>query len=53
MNGRFTLDFMQPFQSPIYLNAFLKEFEENGLTYDLQDVNRLETPDVRLPWRES
>lgn len=53
VNGRFTLDFMQPFQSPIYLNAFLKEFEENGLTYDLQDVNRLETPDVRLPWRES
>jgi len=53
VNGKFTLDFTQPFQSPIYLNAFLKELEENGITYDLQDVHSLDTPDVRLPWREN
>ena len=52
VNGRFTLDFIQPFQSPIYVNAFLKELKENGITYDLQDVNTLDTPDVRLPWIE-
>ena len=52
VNGRFTLDFTQPFASPIYLEAFLRELEENGITYDLQDVMRLEVPDVRLPWRE-
>lgn len=53
VNGRFTLDFLQPFRSPIYVNAFLKEFEENGITYDLQDVMKLDIPDTRLPWRES
>ena len=53
VNGKFTFDFIQPFQSPIYLNAFLKEFEDNGLTYDLQDVMKLDIPDVRMPWRES
>ena len=52
VNGRFTLDFIQPFSSPVFVNAFLKELEENGITYDLQDVNRLELPNVRLPWSE-
>lgn len=51
VNGKFTLDFIQPFQSPLYLNAFLKELEENGITYDLQDVMKLNIPDVKLPWR--
>lgn len=52
VNGKFTLDFTQPFQSPLYLNAFLRELDENGITYDLQDVNQLDVPDIRLPWRE-
>ena len=52
VNGKFTLDFTQPFQSPLYLNAFLRELEENGITYDLQDVNQLDIPDIRLPWRK-
>lgn len=50
VNGRFTLDFTQPFSSPIYLNAFLAELDENGITYDLQDVHRMELPNVKLPW---
>ena len=50
VNGRFTLDFLQPFSSPIYVNAFLKELEDNGITYDLQDVMSLELPNIRLPW---
>ena len=51
-NGKLTLDFTQPFQSPIYLNAFLRELEENGITHDLQDVKALDAPDVSLPWRK-
>ena len=50
VNGRFTLDFLQPFSSPIYVNAFLKELDDNGITYDLQDVMKLELPNIRLPW---
>ena len=52
VNGRFTLDFIQPFANPRYVNAFLRELEENGITYDLQDVMKLEIPDVKLPWKE-
>lgn len=44
VNGRFTLDFMQPFSDPFVLNAFLKELDENGITFDLQDVHSLELP---------
>ena len=52
VNGRFTLDFLQSFSSPIFVNAFLKELEENGIVYDLQDVNELELPNILLPWTE-
>ena len=52
VNGRFTLDFLQTFSSPVFVNAFLKELEENGIVYDLQDVNALELPNIELPWTE-
>ena len=52
VNGRFTLDFLQTFSSPIFVNAFLKELEENGIVYDLQDVNKLELANIKLPWAE-
>lgn len=52
VNGRFTLDFLQAFSSPVFVNAFLKELDENGIVYDLQDVNELELPNIRLPWTE-
>ena len=52
VNGRFTLDFIQPFSSPIFVEAFLKELEDNGITYDLQDVAALDVPNIRLPWSE-
>nr|WP_316625143.1 hypothetical protein [uncultured Ruminococcus sp.] len=52
VNGRFTLDFLQSFSSPVIVNAFLKELDENGIVYDLQDVNELELPNVKLPWTE-
>jgi len=52
VNGRFTLDFLQTFSSPVFVNAFLKELEENGIVYDLQDVQELELPNIRLPWTE-
>ncbi|MBO7663733.1 MAG: hypothetical protein J6U01_10215 [Clostridia bacterium] len=52
VNGRFTLDFIQRFSSPVFVNAFLKELEDNGIIYDLQDVNPLELPNILLPWTE-
>lgn len=52
VNGRFTLDFLQTFSSPVIVNAFLKELEENGIVYDLQAVNELELPNIKLPWTE-
>jgi hypothetical protein len=52
VNGRFTLDFLQSFSSPVIVNAFLKELDENGIIYDLQDVNDLELPNIKLPWTE-
>jgi hypothetical protein len=30
--------------------SFLKELKENGIVYDLQDVNELELPNIKLPW---
>ena len=50
VNGRFTLDFLQSFSSPVIVNAFLKELDENGIIYDLQDVNELKLPNIKLPW---
>lgn len=50
VGGRFTIDFLQPFSSPIYVNAFLAELEDNDIKYDLQDVKKLELPNVQLPW---
>jgi hypothetical protein len=50
VNGRFALDFIQTFASPVFVNAFLKELDENGIVYDLQDVNELELPNIVLPW---
>jgi len=52
VNGRFTLEFIQRFSSPVYVYAFLKELEENGIQYDLQDVHELELPNIKLPWTE-
>ena len=52
VSGRFTIDFIQPFADPMFVNAFLKELDENGITYDLRDVMKLEMPDVKLPWKE-
>ncbi len=52
VNGRFILDFIQVFSSPLFVNAFLKELEENEIVYDLQDVCDLELPNIKLPWAE-
>lgn len=50
VNGRFTFDIAQHFSSPVYVNAFLKELEDNGINYDFQSVNKLELPKVKLSW---
>ena len=50
MNGRFNLDFLQTFSNPVFVNAFLQELDDNGIVYDMQDVNDIELPNIRLPW---
>ena len=50
VNGRFTLDFLQTFSNPVFVNAFLKELDDNGIVYDMQDVNDIELANIKLPW---
>ena len=40
---------IQTFSSDIYVNAFLKELEENNIRYELKEVSRLEIPDFTQP----
>ena len=51
VNGRFTLDFMQKFESPVYLKAFLQELADNGMVYELQDKQIRSLPAFRVPWQ--
>ena len=50
VNGHFTLDFLQTFSNPLFVNAFLKELDDNGIVYDMQDVSDIELANIRLPW---
>ena len=52
VNGRFTLEMVQTFSDPVYVNALLAELDENGIEYDLQDVSKLELATIRVPWAE-
>lgn len=47
VNGRFTLDFIQHFSSPVYVNAFLNELDMNHILFDLQAVERLRLPEIK------
>ena len=51
VNGRFTLEFMQKFQNPVYLKAFLQELADNGIVYELQDKQIRSLPAIRAPWQ--
>ena len=50
VNGKFTFDFIQKFNSPVYINAFLKELDEHGISYDFQGGMPEELPNINLPW---
>lgn len=52
VNGRFTLDFIQNFSSPIYVHSFLKQLEEVGIHYEQQAAVPLKLPQIHLPWEE-
>ena len=41
---------MQNFSSPVYLEAFLKILEENGISYRFDGGQPLYIPGVELPW---
>ena len=48
VNGKFTFDFIQKFRSPVYVNAFLKELDENSISYEFQDGILEELPNIVL-----
>lgn len=52
VNGKFTFDFIQHFQSPIYVEAFLKELDKHGISYDFQDGIMEELPNIKLQWNQ-
>lgn len=52
VNGRFTLDFIQAFSSDFFVDAFMKELEDNGIGYELREASVLKLPGIRLPWTE-
>jgi len=52
VNGKFTFDFIQKFHSAIYVEAFLRELDENGIAYDFQAGIPEELPHIVLPWHQ-
>ena len=52
INGKFFLDFIQPYSDPVYVNAFMQQLKENGISCQLQDKMQLELVNIRLPWSE-
>lgn len=52
VSGRFTLEFLQHFSSPIVVDAFLGQLDQNGIAYDFRDREDLYMPNVRVPWAE-
>lgn len=50
VNGWFTLDFLQTFFQPRFCECLPAGLDENGIVYDLQDVNELDLPNIRRPW---
>lgn len=52
VNGRFTIDFIQNFASPVYIHAFMHQLDEIGIPFERQAPVPLELPGIRLPWME-
>ena len=52
VNGKFTFDFIQHFKSHIYIDAFLKELDRYGISYDFQDGILEKLPNIKLPWNQ-
>ena len=52
VNGKFTFDFIQKFHSTVYVDAFLRELDENGISYDFQAGIPEELPNIVLPWHQ-
>ncbi len=52
VHHQFTIDFIQNFSSPVYLEVFLKELEQNRISYRFQGEKPLCIPGIALPWLE-
>ena len=50
VNGFFSIDFIQPFSTPIFVNAFMNELSNYGVDAKLRDKTRLYLPNISLPW---
>lgn len=46
VNGKFYFDFIQPFSSTVFLDAFLNQLRENGITCDLMDKEEIRLPNT-------
>ena len=50
VNGRFMINFIQPFEDDRYIKAFLGELESNHISYSLLDEVEVKLPGLSLPW---
>ena len=52
VNGKITFDFIQKFHSSVFVNAFLKELAEQGISCELQKGVPMKLPSIELPWND-
>lgn len=50
VNHKVTIEFIQNFSDPVYYEAFLKELDDNGISFEHKYSEKLVIPNVRLPW---
>lgn len=52
VNGRFGIDIKQSFSGTNYVSAFLKELDENDISYDRKDASAMHLPIIEFSWNQ-
>lgn len=52
VNGRLGIDIKQSFSGTNYVSAFLKELDENDISYDLKDASAMHLPIIEFSWNQ-
>lgn len=52
VNGRFGIDIKQSFSDTNYVSAFLKELDENDISYDLKDASAMHLSIIEFSWNQ-